>query len=41
MSTFAITMIYARWANDRQDPPVADELRAKIEDGELGGGELA
>lgn len=40
VSTFAITMIYARWANDRQDP-VAEELRAKIEDGELGGGELA
>lgn len=40
VSTFAITMIYARWANDRQDP-VADQLRAKIEDGELGGGELA
>ena len=40
VSTFAITMIYARWANDRQDP-VAEELRAKIEDGELGSGEVA
>lgn len=40
VSTFAITMIYARWANDRQDP-VAERLRSKIEDGELGGGEAA
>ena len=40
VSTFAITMIYARWANDRQDP-VAERLRAKIEDGELGSGEAA
>ncbi len=38
VSTFAITMIYARWANNRHDP-VADQLRAQIEDGELGGGE--
>jgi uncharacterized membrane protein (DUF485 family) len=29
-STFAITMIYARWA-DRQFDPTADKLRAKIE----------
>jgi uncharacterized membrane protein (DUF485 family) len=29
-STFAITMIYARWA-DRQFDPTADRLRAKIE----------
>jgi len=29
-STFAITMIYARWA-DRQFDPTADKLRAEIE----------
>lgn len=29
-STFAITMIYARWA-DRQFDPTADKLRADIE----------
>jgi uncharacterized membrane protein (DUF485 family) len=29
-STFAITMIYARWA-DRQFDPTADKLRAQIE----------
>ncbi|MHA7132509.1 DUF485 domain-containing protein [Oerskovia turbata] len=30
VSTFAITMIYARWANKRFDP-VADDLRRQIE----------
>jgi uncharacterized membrane protein (DUF485 family) len=30
VSTFAITMIYARWANRRFDP-VADDLRRRIE----------
>ncbi|MCR6690101.1 DUF485 domain-containing protein [Cellulomonas sp.] len=37
VSTFAITMIYARWANNRQDV-VADRLRRHIEDGELAPG---
>ena len=32
VSTFAITMIYARWANNRQDP-VAERLRLHIEEG--------
>ena len=40
VSTFAITMIYARWANNRQDP-VADRLRSHIEDGTLGTGSAA
>lgn len=40
VSTFAITMIYARWANNRQDP-VADRLRRHIEDGSLGTGDAA
>ena len=31
--TFAITMVYARWANNRQDP-VAERLRLHIEDGD-------
>jgi uncharacterized membrane protein (DUF485 family) len=30
VSTFAITMAYARWANDKYDPQ-AEELRARIE----------
>ena len=30
VSTFAITMIYARWANKRFDP-VADDMRRQIE----------
>ena len=30
VSTFAITMLYARWA-DREFDPVADRLRARIE----------
>lgn len=34
VSTFAITMIYARWANRRQDD-VADRLRRHIEAGEV------
>lgn len=34
VSTFAITMIYASWANKRQDA-VAERLRRHIEDGEL------
>ncbi|QJW37223.1 DUF485 domain-containing protein [Cellulosimicrobium protaetiae] len=34
VSTFAITMIYARWANKRFDP-AADELRHEIEEDEL------
>jgi uncharacterized membrane protein (DUF485 family) len=34
VSTFAITMIYARWA-DRQFDPTADRLREHIESGEL------
>lgn len=34
VSTFAITMIYARWANRRQDA-VAERLREHIENGEL------
>ena len=38
VSTFAITMIYARWANNRQDP-VAERLRLHIENGDpLDGG---
>ncbi len=32
VSTFAITMIYAHWANTRQDP-VAERLRRHIEEG--------
>jgi uncharacterized membrane protein (DUF485 family) len=39
VSTFAITMIYARWANDRQDA-VAERLRRHIEEGTVDGGEL-
>jgi uncharacterized membrane protein (DUF485 family) len=34
VSTFAITMLYARWANTHQDP-VADELRQHIEGRDL------
>jgi uncharacterized membrane protein (DUF485 family) len=34
VSTFAITMIYASWANKRQDA-VAERLRRHIEEGEL------
>ena len=34
VTTFAITMIYARWANRRQDA-VAEQLREHIEKGEL------
>ena len=34
VSTFAITMLYARWANKRQDA-VADRLRQHIETGEV------
>ena len=34
VSTFAITMIYARWANKRFDAQ-ADELRREIEEDEL------
>jgi uncharacterized membrane protein (DUF485 family) len=34
VSTFAITMTYARWA-DRQFDPTADRLREHIESGEL------
>lgn len=34
VSTFAITMIYARWANRRFDT-AADELRREIEEDEL------
>ena len=30
VTTFAITMLYARWANKRQDP-IANELRQRIE----------
>lgn len=37
VSTFAITMIYARWANNRQDA-VAAQLRDEIEQGTVGGG---
>lgn len=40
VSTFAITMIYARWANNRQDQ-VAERLRRHIEEGSLDGGEVA
>ncbi|QGQ19208.1 DUF485 domain-containing protein [Cellulomonas sp. JZ18] len=36
VSTFAITMVYARWANNRQDP-VAERLRDEIEQGTVGG----
>ncbi|QCB93489.1 DUF485 domain-containing protein [Cellulomonas shaoxiangyii] len=36
VSTFAITMIYARWANNRQDA-VAAQLRDEIELGTVGG----
>lgn len=34
VSTFAITMTYARWA-DREFDPTADRLRAHIESGEV------
>ncbi|GAA1711535.1 DUF485 domain-containing protein [Isoptericola hypogeus] len=34
VSTFVITMLYARWANRRFDAQ-ADELRREIEEGEL------
>jgi uncharacterized membrane protein (DUF485 family) len=34
VSTFAITMIYARWA-DREFDPTADQLRDQIEAGEV------
>jgi uncharacterized membrane protein (DUF485 family) len=34
VTTFAITMIYARWANKKQDP-MADELRQRIEGRDL------
>ena len=34
VSTFAITMLYANWANKRQDA-VAERLRRHIEDGEI------
>jgi uncharacterized membrane protein (DUF485 family) len=34
VSTFVITMLYARWANTHQDP-VADELRQHIEGRDL------
>ena len=34
VSTFAITMLYARWANTHQDP-IADELRQRIEGRDL------
>lgn len=34
VSTFAITMVYASWANKRQDA-VAERLRRHIEDGEI------
>lgn len=40
VSTFVITMVYARWANDRQDP-VAARLRTAIEDGDVTAGEVA
>ena len=34
VSTFAITMTYARWA-DREFDPTADRLRAQLERGEV------
>ncbi len=34
VSTFVITMVYARWANQKQDP-VAERLRHQIESGAL------
>jgi uncharacterized membrane protein (DUF485 family) len=34
VSTFVITMLYARWANTHQDP-IADELRQHIEGRDL------
>ena len=34
VSTFAITMIYARWA-DREFDPTAERLREQLESGEL------
>jgi len=38
VSTFVITMVYAHWANTKQDP-VAERLRKHIEDGDsLDGG---
>lgn len=36
VSTFAITMAYARWANQKQDA-VAEDLREQIESGTLAG----
>ena len=39
-STFIITMVYARWANNKQDA-VAERLRLHIEEGTLDGGEPA
>jgi len=33
VSTFIITMVYARWANNKQDP-VAERLRKHIEHGD-------
>jgi len=36
-STFIITMVYARWANNRQDA-VAERLRLHIEEGTVDGG---
>lgn len=36
VSTFAITMAYARWANQKQDA-VAEDLREQIESGTLTG----
>jgi uncharacterized membrane protein (DUF485 family) len=39
-STFIITMVYARWANNRQDP-VAERLRLHIEEGTLDSREAA
>lgn len=32
VSTFVITMLYARWA-DREVDPVAEKLRSRLEDG--------
>lgn len=40
VSTFVITMVYARWANTKQDP-VAERLRKHIEDGDSLDGEPA
>ncbi|MCC2333353.1 DUF485 domain-containing protein [Cellulomonas wangsupingiae] len=38
VSTFVITMTYARWANQKQDA-VAEELRDQIESGSLTAGD--